>query len=80
MEIKYGTKETVRNLLERSLTLNLGAKKMKFFFKKYMKFEMDNGNADRVEYVKAKANEYVESLAAKEAEEEEEGDEDVDEN
>ena len=65
MEIKYGTKESARNILERTITLNLNPKKMKFFFKRYLKYEMEHGDAARVEYVKNMANTYVESLINK---------------
>lgn len=52
MEVKYSKdKNTVRNLLERAIALDIGAKKMKFFYKKYFKFEVENGSQNRIEYV-----------------------------
>ena len=62
LEIKKGTKNSVRGLFERCISLGLKLKKMKFFFKRYLEFEVKEGNAERIEYVKAKANEYVESV------------------
>ena len=53
--------EIVRNLFERVITLNLSSKKMKQFFKRYLEFEKANGSAARVEHVKNKAREYVQS-------------------
>ncbi len=61
METKHGDKESFRNLMERCLTLSLNPKKIKFFFKRYLKYEMENGTPERVEYVKQKAMEYVQS-------------------
>lgn len=60
MEEKHGDKESFRNLMERCLTMSLNPKKMKFFFKRYLKYETKIGNHDRIEYVKEKAREYVE--------------------
>ena len=62
MEIKFGTKLSVRELLERAITLPLNPKKIKFFFKRYITFEQEQGNEERVEAVKQKAIAYVESL------------------
>lgn len=39
-EIKFGEAEQVRNLFERCCTLSLKPRKMKFFFEKYLKFEI----------------------------------------
>lgn len=68
-EIKHGQVETVRNLFERTIHLNLKPKKMRYFFKRYVAFESDHGAPDRVEYVKQRALEFIESqsrVAAKE--------------
>lgn len=52
-----------RRLFERVINLKLSAKKMKFFFKRYLEFEMAKGDESTVEHVKRKAMEYVESRA-----------------
>ncbi len=63
MEVKYGksNKEYVRNLFERCIKLKLKEKKMQFFFKKYLDYELANGTSSTVEVVKQKAKDYVES-------------------
>lgn len=63
MEIKYGvnSKEYIRNLFERAIKLPLKEKKMKFFFKKYLEYELANGTESTVEMVKLKAKEFVEA-------------------
>ena len=65
MEIKYGTPDSVKNLLERCLTLKINAKKMKFFFKRYLQYEISYGTEGTVENVKRKANEYIEQIINK---------------
>lgn len=35
IEIKYGSKDSTRNLFDRCINLKLKPRKMKFFFKKY---------------------------------------------
>ena len=62
MEVKYGSVQTIRNLFERCISMNLKSKKMKFFFKRYLQYEISENNDERIEYVKNKANEYVESV------------------
>jgi rRNA biogenesis protein RRP5 len=62
LEIKYGNKESTRTLLERCLTLKLNHKKMKFFFLRYLQYEISLGDENRIEYVKKKALEHVESV------------------
>lgn len=62
LETKYGSKESIRNLYERCISLSLKAKKMKFFFKRYLEYELSQGSEERIEYVKGKANEYVENI------------------
>lgn len=50
-----------RQLLDRVIHMKLSAKKMKFFFKKYLDFERIHGDESHVDMVKKKAFEYVES-------------------
>ena len=38
---------------------------MKFFFKRFLEYEIKQGSPERIEYVKTKANEYVESMMEK---------------
>lgn len=61
MVIKTDDVDAVRQLLDRVIHLKLSAKKMKFFFKKYLDFEKTHGDDKHIEYVKKKAFEYVES-------------------
>ena len=75
METKHGDKESFRNLMERCLTLSLNPKKIKFFFKRYLKYETENGTPDRVEYVRQKAMEYVQSQMGNDKDNEEEQEE-----
>lgn len=60
-EVKLGELERARGLLERGTALKLAPKKMKFIFKKYLDFEKRHGTDERVENVKSKAMEFVES-------------------
>jgi len=60
-ESRLGNLEKIRGLYERVTSLQLSVKKMKFLFKKYLQFEEDHGTEERVEYVKQKAMEYVQS-------------------
>ncbi|PIA19483.1 hypothetical protein COEREDRAFT_78831 [Coemansia reversa NRRL 1564] len=53
----------VRGLFERVIAMKLSSKKVKFFFKKWLKFEKDHGSEATVEHVKQRAREYVGSLA-----------------
>ncbi|CAA7399281.1 unnamed protein product [Spirodela intermedia] len=65
-EIRLGDVDVTRALFERATCLSLPPKKMKFLFKKYLQFEksLGGGGGERVEYVKNKALEYVESSQA----------------
>ncbi|XP_078180965.1 RIBOSOMAL RNA PROCESSING 5 isoform X4 [Carex rostrata] len=63
-EIRLGDVEIIRALFERATSLILPAKKMKFLFKKYLDFEKSQGDEERIEHVKRKALEYVESSVA----------------
>ena len=60
-EIKHKDVSYIRSLFDRAIALNLSSTKMKFFFKRYLQFERDNGNENTVEAVKEKARQYVES-------------------
>ena len=60
-EIRCGSQASVRNLFERTIHLDLPAKKMRFFFKRYLEYESKHGAQDRVEYVKQRAMEYVQA-------------------
>lgn len=62
-EIKQGKIVPVRNLFERAINLNLKAKRMRYFFKRYLTFEEEHGTADKVEYVKRSAMEFIQGQA-----------------
>jgi len=62
MEIKYGknaNKDYIRGLFERCTKLDLKGKKMMFFYKKWLDFELANGTPATVESVKQRAEEFV---------------------
>lgn len=61
MVVKSGECQEARQLFERVINLKQSAKKMKFFYKKYLDFEKEYGDSETVENVKKKALEYVES-------------------
>ncbi|XP_060066718.1 protein RRP5 homolog [Ylistrum balloti] len=61
MVTKSGEWQEARQLFERVIHLKQSAKKMKFFYKKYLEFEKEYGDSETVESVKKKALEYVES-------------------
>ena len=58
-EVKQGDIARTRRLFDRATSLELAPKKMKFLFKKYLSFESDHGDDERVEIVKQRAMEYV---------------------
>uniref|UniRef100_A0A7S3UYU4 S1 motif domain-containing protein n=1 Tax=Heterosigma akashiwo TaxID=2829 RepID=A0A7S3UYU4_HETAK len=62
-EIKQGNLPEARAVFERMISLSLSPHKMKNVFKKYLRFEMEHGDEEKAEEVKAKAQEYVRSLA-----------------
>lgn len=62
LEAKFGNKNSIRNLFERCISLSLKPKKMKFFFKRYLEYEIKEGNEEKIEYVKERAKEYVEKV------------------
>lgn len=51
-------------IFERVIHLSLTAKKMKFFFKRYLDYEKKYGTPETVQSVKAAALEYVESKSS----------------
>ncbi|CAM0905650.1 unnamed protein product [Alopecurus aequalis] len=63
-EIRLGDMEIIRALFDRVTCLSLPPKKMKFLFKKYLRYEKSQGDEERIEHVKQKALEYVEILKA----------------
>jgi len=60
-EIRLRDEDMIRALFERAISLTLPPKKMKFLFKKYVEYENSLGDEERIESVKRKAMEYVES-------------------
>ncbi|XP_061492087.1 protein RRP5 homolog isoform X2 [Rhineura floridana] len=64
MMIKHGSQKEVRDIFERVIHLSLAAKKMKFFFKRYLEYEKKYGTEETVQAVKAAALEYVESKSS----------------
>lgn len=58
-EIKKNEKKKVEELFERVLNRKVSRKQAKFFFGKWLAFEEKNGDAKATDYVKAKAQEYV---------------------
>lgn len=58
-EIKKNEKKKVEDLFERVLTKKISRKQAKFFFAKWLAFEEKNEDAKATDYVKAKAQEYV---------------------
>lgn len=63
MLIRNNELEQVRHKFEQITTLNLSTKKMKVLFKRYLDFEKKYGDEKKVEGVKRKAMDYVESKA-----------------
>ena len=64
MEVRNGEQDAVRRLFARVVSMKLSSKKMKFFFKKWLAYEKDNGDEEHIEEVKRRAMAYVESLSA----------------
>ncbi|AMD18548.1 HBL354Wp [Eremothecium sinecaudum] len=58
-EIKKGDKKITEALFERVMTKKITRKQAKFFFNKWLHFEEQQDDQRAVEYVKAKAAEYV---------------------
>ncbi|WCJ34083.1 rRNA biogenesis protein RRP5 [Euphorbia peplus] len=63
-EIKLGDVDGIRALFERAICQSLPPKKMKFLFKKYLEYEKSLGDEERIESVKQKAMEYVQTTMA----------------
>lgn len=63
-EIRLGDVEASRALFEKATCLSLPPKKIKFLLKKYLEFEKAQNDDEKIEYVKRKALEYVESTKA----------------
>jgi rRNA biogenesis protein RRP5 len=63
----YGTSHLYlaneRRLFQRVLALKMSTKKAKFFFKKWLQWESESGDAEGVENVRKRAKEYVEGMA-----------------
>ncbi|XP_074855331.1 protein RRP5 homolog isoform X2 [Carettochelys insculpta] len=64
MMIKHGSQKEVRDIFERVIHLSLAAKRMKFFFKRYLDYEKKYGTSETIQAVKAAALEYVESKSS----------------
>jgi len=62
--VKAGNLDATRNLLERAISSKLPVRKMKVLFKKYLEFAEQHGNEEEVEAVKAKAHQFVLSIAS----------------
>ena len=58
-EIKQGDPDRTRSLLERATHLDLNPKSMKFLFKRYLNFEREAGDKQRIAHVKQRAMDYV---------------------
>lgn len=58
-EIKHGEKSKAEDLFERVITKKITRKQAKFFFNKWLQFEEQKDDQKLVDYVKAKAAEYV---------------------
>ncbi|KAM3406782.1 hypothetical protein ACQJBY_000696 [Aegilops geniculata] len=63
-EIRLGDTEIIRALFDRVTCLSLPPKKMKFLFKKYLRYEKAQGDEERIKHVKQKAMEFVEICRA----------------
>eukprot|EP00079_Xenopus_tropicalis_P016710 XP_004915908.1 PREDICTED: protein RRP5 homolog [Xenopus tropicalis] len=64
MMVKHGSQREVRDIFERVIHLSLAAKRIKFFFKRYLENEKKHGSAESVQAVKEKALQYVESQSS----------------
>jgi len=58
-ETKHNDIDKIRMLYDKITSMNLATKKMKYFFKRFLSFEGKVGDADRIRYVKDKANVFV---------------------
>lgn len=64
MELKIQDEKMIRRLFERIINSKFSSKKMKHFFKRYLGFEKSFGTEETQQYVKQKAQEYVESITS----------------
>ncbi|XP_063818026.1 protein RRP5 homolog [Pseudophryne corroboree] len=64
MMVKHGSQKEVRDIFERVIHLSMAAKKIKFFFKRYLEYEKKHGDERTIQAVKEKALEYVESKSS----------------
>ncbi|MEE6485919.1 hypothetical protein FKM82_014452 [Ascaphus truei] len=64
MMMKHGSQKEVRDIFERVIHLSLAAKRIKFFFKRYLEYEKKHGSPESVQAVKEKALEYVEAKSS----------------
>uniref|UniRef100_A0A8C5QWE8 Protein RRP5 homolog n=1 Tax=Leptobrachium leishanense TaxID=445787 RepID=A0A8C5QWE8_9ANUR len=62
--MKHGSQKEVRDIFERVIHLSLAAKRIKFFFKRYLDYEKKHGTAESIQAVKEKALKYVESKSS----------------
>lgn len=63
LEIRQGDKEQVRRLFERIFEGRVKNKQAKYFFKRWLAFEEQQGDERNVEKVKAKAADFVKKAA-----------------
>ncbi|XP_040217796.1 protein RRP5 homolog [Rana temporaria] len=64
MMVKHGNQKEIRDIFERVIHLSLAAKRIKFFFKRYLEYEKKHGNEKTVQAVKEKALQYVEAKSS----------------
>jgi rRNA biogenesis protein RRP5 len=62
-ESKHGNYDRARRLYERMTTAKMSSRAMRNIFKKFLRFEMQHGNDETVEHVKAKARDYVQAMS-----------------
>uniref|UniRef100_A0A667XVP7 Protein RRP5 homolog n=1 Tax=Myripristis murdjan TaxID=586833 RepID=A0A667XVP7_9TELE len=59
--VKHGSQKEIRALFDRVIHLSVAAKKIKFFFKRYLEYEKRHGTPESIQAVKDKALEFVEA-------------------
>lgn len=59
MEMKFGSVESQRELFERALTLPFSKNTIRGFFKRFISFEVEHGEGEKVEEIKRRARRYV---------------------
>ncbi|XP_040003345.1 protein RRP5 homolog isoform X2 [Xiphias gladius] len=65
--VKHGSQKEVRALFDRVIHLSVSAKKIKFFFKRYLEYEKKHGTPQSIQAVKEKAVEFVEAKGTEDA-------------